>query len=164
MAVDVERLYAETSGKLAGYSRRRFNSSAEDADDVAGETFARFLAKQDTFDLERTNGNPNPLLYRIAHNLQVDQLRRSRNVSFISTDENPSIEPPAPSSGIDPETKVDIQSSLAKVHPRSRQAIALRFFEGLSVAETAQAMGTTKHAVKALEHRGLRAMRQLLTR
>ena len=39
---------------------------------------------------------------------------------------------------------------------------ALRFLQGLSVAETAEMMGRNEGAVKALQHRAVRRLAQLL--
>lgn len=45
-----------------------------------------------------------------------------------------------------------------------RQAIALRFAGGLSIAEVAKAMGKSEGAVKALQHSALGALRRILLR
>ena len=44
-----------------------------------------------------------------------------------------------------------------------REAITLRFAAGLSIAETAKAMGKKDNAVKALQHAGLKKLRRELT-
>jgi RNA polymerase sigma-70 factor (ECF subfamily) len=43
-----------------------------------------------------------------------------------------------------------------------RECVALRFLQGLSVAETAAAMGKKDGAVKALQHRAVRRLALLL--
>ena len=43
-----------------------------------------------------------------------------------------------------------------------RECIVLRFLQGLSVAETAKVMNRNEGAVKALQHRAVRRLAQLL--
>jgi len=43
-----------------------------------------------------------------------------------------------------------------------RECIALRFLQGLSVAETATIMGRNEGAVKALQHRAVRRLATLM--
>jgi DNA-directed RNA polymerase specialized sigma24 family protein len=43
-----------------------------------------------------------------------------------------------------------------------KEVISLRFAAGLSVAETAEAIGKKENAVKALQHAGLKKLRRLL--
>lgn len=49
---------------------------------------------------------------------------------------------------------------LDTLSPRRRQVIALRYFENLSVAETARVMGAATGTVKALTFQALRALRR----
>jgi RNA polymerase sigma factor (sigma-70 family) len=46
---------------------------------------------------------------------------------------------------------------------QQRAAVALRFYEGLSVAETAAALGCSTGTVKSNTSRGLAALRRLAT-
>ena len=43
-----------------------------------------------------------------------------------------------------------------------RSAIELRFIQGMSIIETAAAMGKTEESVKKLQARGLHALKQLM--
>jgi RNA polymerase sigma-70 factor (ECF subfamily) len=49
--------------------------------------------------------------------------------------------------------------ALSALEPSQRDALALRFLSGLSVRETAFALGKTEDAIKALQRRGLAALR-----
>ena len=51
---------------------------------------------------------------------------------------------------------------VAKLNPDQQECITLRFLQGLSVAETAQIMDRNEGAVKALQHRAVRRLGQLL--
>ena len=57
-----------------------------------------------------------------------------------------------------------LHAVLANLPDRQREAIVLRFFEELSVEETAAAMNCAEGTVKATVHQALRSMRQKLPR
>ncbi len=56
----------------------------------------------------------------------------------------------------------DIQRALALLSDDQQQVVILRFFEGLSVSETAEVMGKRTGAVKSLQHRALERLRAIL--
>ncbi len=60
------------------------------------------------------------------------------------------------------EQAVRLAAALAQVPEKQRQAIELRHLKGLSLAEVAAALHTTKPAVVGLLHRGLGNLRELL--
>ncbi|KRF35257.1 SigE family RNA polymerase sigma factor [Nocardioides sp. Soil805] len=53
---------------------------------------------------------------------------------------------------------------VAALPPRQRSTIALRFYEGLSVAETAAALGCSSGTVKSNTHHALARLRAMLAR
>jgi RNA polymerase sigma-70 factor (ECF subfamily) len=53
--------------------------------------------------------------------------------------------------------------ALARLTDEQRQAVELRFLQGMSVAETAAAMGRSEEAVKKLQARALVNLRRHLT-
>jgi RNA polymerase sigma-70 factor (ECF subfamily) len=56
-----------------------------------------------------------------------------------------------------------LHTVLAELPERQREAVVLRFFEDLSVQETARAMKCAEGTVKATVHQALRSMKQRLT-
>ena len=52
--------------------------------------------------------------------------------------------------------------ALASLPHAEREAVQLHHLEGMSVEDTAKAMGTTKPSVAGLIHRGLKHLRELL--
>jgi RNA polymerase sigma-70 factor (sigma-E family) len=80
--------------------------------------------------------------------------RRERPVEFVQRD------PVA--SGMPPEDRLVLIDALAQMPQRRRAVLVLRFFEGLSVVETAAALGINEGTVKSQTARGLAAMRDLL--
>ena len=51
-----------------------------------------------------------------------------------------------------------------QLSPEQQESIILRFLQGFSVAETAQAMGKNEGAIKALQYRAVRSLARLLPR
>lgn len=61
---------------------------------------------------------------------------------------------------VDLAQRADIRAGLAKLPPRIRAAIALHHLAGLSVAETAAAMGTSENTVRSQLKTGLARLRE----
>jgi RNA polymerase sigma-70 factor (ECF subfamily) len=60
------------------------------------------------------------------------------------------------------ETQRELATALLRLTPTVRAAIVLRHVDGLSVAETAEALGRPEGTIKAQVHRGLRELRLVL--
>lgn len=58
--------------------------------------------------------------------------------------------------------KLSVRAALSDLTPRQREAAVLRFYEGLSVAETAARMGCAEGTVKTLTHRAVNRLRERL--
>ncbi len=153
-------IYARYSTELFRYAVRLLDDS-QAAEDCVAETFSRFLQA-----LGRGRGPRQHLrayLYRVAHNLIMDVFRRS-------PPEPLALNPELTASGeSDPGTVVAARSeqhrvrmALLQLTPEQRQVLVLRFLEGFSSEETAAAVERSVGAVKALQHRGLAALRRLL--
>jgi RNA polymerase sigma-70 factor (ECF subfamily) len=52
--------------------------------------------------------------------------------------------------------------AVKQLNAEQQECIVLRFLQGLSVAETAQAMGKNDGAIKALQYRAIRSLGRLL--
>ncbi|WP_462100499.1 SigE family RNA polymerase sigma factor [Streptacidiphilus sp. PAMC 29251] len=67
----------------------------------------------------------------------------------------------------DPFAGVDLRQALAeemrRLSPRQREVVALRYFEDLSVEETAEALGWKKGTVKSQAHRARNSLRAQLS-
>jgi RNA polymerase sigma-70 factor (ECF subfamily) len=60
------------------------------------------------------------------------------------------------------ETQRELARALLRLTPAVRAAVVLRHVDGLSVAETAEALGRPEGTIKAQVHRGLRELRAIL--
>ena len=69
---------------------------------------------------------------------------------------------PPPSQAAGPEQRILVWSALAEVPRRQRAALVLRYWEDLSVAETAVVLGCSEGNVKSQCARGLQTLRTVL--
>lgn len=134
------------------------------AEDLTGEVFVRMVTALPGYQV--TSVPFRAWLYRIARNLLVDHYRRTGPRAPLPL--QAAHDQSAPES--DPiqlaEQRLSLaqlQRALAGLDEAQRDVVALRFLSGLSLAETAAALDRTEAAVKALQHRGLAALRQALT-
>lgn len=132
------------------------------AQDVTSETYYRLLRSV------RNGGGPtdnlSAWLYRVAHNLVVDSYRRQPDKAPVPLAQAPDLSVAGRQEARleHQERMVRARSALRKLTPLQQQVINLRFLEGLSIKETAEIMGKTQGAVKALQHRATNSMRRIL--
>ena len=129
--------------------------STQDAEDVTEEVFLRLVANLKRFEWR---GLPfGAWVFRIARNEVVSHVRRQRRRGV-----------PAQLSETMPDERQDhvaayelqatievVREATAKLPPAQRDVISLRFGAGLSVAETALALGKTQNNVKVLQHKAI---------
>ena len=105
-------------------------------------------------------------LYRIAHNVVVDQHRRRKPVISISLLERgvgESEQFTALDQVIKAEEAAALASAIAQLPEEQQQVIVLRFIEGLRHAEVARIMDKSEGACRVIQHRALTALNRLLT-
>jgi RNA polymerase sigma-70 factor (sigma-E family) len=62
----------------------------------------------------------------------------------------------------EPSDVVAVRSAVAALPPRQRAALVLRYYGGLSLAETAETLGCAEGTVKSLTHKAIAALRTTL--
>ncbi|MBI2872057.1 MAG: sigma-70 family RNA polymerase sigma factor [Chloroflexi bacterium] len=154
-------LFEQCYGQLAGYIFLRIGNRA-DADEMAGEVFLRALEAVDSFEWR---GIPmRAWLFRIAHNLVVDHLRRRDTRPTAPLDDALPIVA-ASNPGLEVEQRLQLEEvyrAMEHLNPAQREVIGLRLIGGLSAAEAGQAMGRTPGAIRELQRTALRALRKHL--
>ncbi|MBO0851300.1 MAG: sigma-70 family RNA polymerase sigma factor [Pseudonocardia sp.] len=133
------------------------------AEDLTAETFLRALRRIASVSYQ--GRDIGAWFVTIARNLVLDHVKSSRYRLEQTTSEIADLSPST--SGpeqqvLDGATHEELLRCVAKLNSDQKECIALRFLQGLSVAETARLMGRNEGAVKALQHRAVRRLAQLL--
>ena len=156
-------LYEAYYDKIYRYVMFKTGDTLE-AEDLTEEVFLRMLESIGSF---KWQGYPfTSWLFRIAHNLVIDYYRKAGRQKKTSLDDAMRV---VGSDGVDVDRKLDIELSIKEVKDAmggltqlQQEVLSLRFAGGLSVAETAEAMGKKENAVKALQHAAIKKLRTLL--
>ncbi len=136
----------------------RLVSDRHAAEDMAQEAFLRIFEARDRY---QPTAAFRTYLTRIVVRLCLDYLRKGR-----PTPASESIQPADPlaspaSQAEEAERAAAVERAISELPPKQRAALVLRYHEGLSGQETAEAMETT---VKAVERLLARARAALLAR
>ncbi|MEP3330163.1 RNA polymerase sigma factor [Sedimentitalea sp.] len=155
----------ELTNRLAprafGVAMRVLGDRAE-AEDVAQEAMVRLWRMAP--DWQPGTAKVSTWLYRVTLNLCLD-IKRRRRGGMARLDDVP--EPPDPSESaaehLQQAARVDaLQSALATLPDRQREAVVFRHLEGLSNPEIAEVMDISTEAVESLTARGKRALSRAL--
>jgi len=154
-AADLERLVADRGEQLLR-TAVLLAGSHQDGEDLLQAGLERLLRRG-----RRIEGSLEGYLRRRLYNLAADGWRRQgawrRKLPVIGASQPPA-EP-------DVMAAADLREALMRIlrmlPPRQRAVIVLRYWEQLSQAETAAALGCSEGAVKSSASRGLQRMRDL---
>lgn len=137
-------------------------SDREKAKDLVQEAFTRtwaYLARGGRVE------NFKAFLYRTAQNLIVDEARRKQPV-FVETIADADLVPLSEdvAAGVANLFDADrVIKAMATLPDHYRDVLTLRFVDGMSPAEVAEALGVTENVVSVRTHRGVRKLRESLT-
>lgn len=103
-------------------------------------------------------------LFRIAHNQVVSYYRKNGNhVRANSLSENIVDHRQDPAATVETRLTLDDLFQASQDLPEAqREVVALRFAVGLSISETAQALGKREGNIKALQHKAVARLQRLL--
>lgn len=157
----IATIYEETFPVVYRYIARRIGDE-ESARDLTSDVFSSLLQS-----VERgrsPEGSPLAWLFHTAHNAVIDYYRSQTHRNHTQLDENV----PKSGSGLEKLTETRLMAeqareALAMLTADQQQVIALRFLEGMSLAEVAEIVGKPIGAVKSLQYRGLMALQRHLT-
>ena len=127
------------------------------SDDLVQEALARLFA---AWPRVRARGDPGAYARRVVVNLYLDHRRRPwrREEPTAVPPEPDPLEDAHPADGV----RADVIAALADVPPGQRAVLVLRFWEDLSVEQTARVLNTSEGNVKSQSSRGLAALRSAL--
>lgn len=139
------------------------------AEDLAQDAFVRAFARLKTYDPQRRFS---AWFFQVLHNVAVDYLRRKR-IETVSLDALQADGYPGPAtneSASSPEAEVErralaaaLSDALGRIRSEYREAIVLRYQQGLAVEEIADVLQLPEGTVKTFLHRGRKELAAILT-
>ncbi len=154
------QIYDQYYTKMFEYCYLRTSDRAA-SEDLASDVFLEALRGIRRY---RYRGLPlSAWLYRIAHNVTADFLRRRARRPTVPLGNEQNHPQLVTADNADANVRwQDVHASIQQLTDDQQQVIMLRFFEGLSHEETATIMGRRPGAVRVLQNRALNALRRVM--
>jgi RNA polymerase sigma-70 factor (ECF subfamily) len=133
------------------------------AEDFTSETFLRALRRIGTISYQ--GRDIGAWFITIARNIVLDHLKSARHrleLTTADTLEGKEQAQSTESAVLDLLQSERLMQAVAKLGDEQRECVMLRFVHGLSVNETARVMGKNDGAIKALQHRAVRKLADLI--
>lgn len=166
---DAFRLLVERHGRAVFRLAYRITANEQDAEDVVQETFLKAYRELDRYE---SRCSFSTWLYRIASNCALDLIRK-RKIREQKRERSPDPERDillsVPAANPGPERALysaqiseSVHAALEQLSSQERAAFVLRHFEGLSIGEIGQALGTGDSATKHSIFRAVQKLRRSL--
>ena len=133
------------------------------AEDFTSETFLRALRRISSISYQ--GRDIGAWFVTIARNIVLDHMKSARHRLEVTTGdtlEGNDREPSPEAAVIDALTSERLMAAVAQLGDEQRECVMLRFIQGFSVSETASVMGKNDGAIKALQHRAIRKLADLV--
>jgi RNA polymerase sigma-70 factor (ECF subfamily) len=154
-------LYESLAPTVLGYLRAR---GAPDPEGVCGEVFCQLVR-----DIHRFTGDEEGFrswVFVMVHHRLLDDLRKRRRRPESPADPQSfsavSVSRDVAEEVVDRRRVEELRAIIDELTPAQREVLLLRIFGDLKIEEVAKAVGRRPGAVKALQRRGLEAVRRKL--
>jgi len=148
-------LVSRHGGRIHAYLARLTGDAAE-AEDLAQESWVRIARSAEGFDPGRRF---RPWAYGIATNVARDRYRRARARGGPHAPLPGTLAAPDGGEGRTM-ARLDLRGRLAELPERLRQTLVLRYFDGLTEPEIAEALGIARGTVKSRLHSAVASLRR----
>lgn len=136
-----------------------FLGDEKKAEDLAQEAFLKILESAESY---QPTASFTTYLYRVVANACLDYRKKKRPSSSAQlSDRKDDADGPADVL-IRQDRREAVRRAIDSLPERQRMSLVLQYYEGLSYAETAEAMGCTESAVDSLLVRARRKLRRKL--
>jgi len=146
-----EALVRRYQRRVHGFAYQHLHDPDE-AQDLAQEIFVRLYRALARYDSARPF---DPWFWKLATNVSLNYLRRNANTPAPDPGEGWSGDAPQPEAA-------QLQDALSDLEPRSRLALLLHYYSGLSLEEVASTLGLSVPALKSRMHRARATLRRAL--
>lgn len=158
--VEFDALYRDCVADVHAYALSLLGDRAS-AEDVTAAAFERLYRSRTRIDPAR--GTQRGLLFTIARNAALDELRRRRRRGLqlvADVTEAEAAEADNAGAGIERSERLEtIRAALATLAPREREIVLLKFHGQLTNAELARALGVSESNAGTRLHRALTRLR-----
>jgi RNA polymerase sigma-70 factor (ECF subfamily) len=154
-------LYDEYFDRIARYIYVRLGDRNE-AENLAGEVFLKALESLKSY---KERGIPmQAWLFRIAHNVSVDHLRKRGKIATVPIDGVQIAAKEDPVATAEKNIEMErVNEAIQKLTPEQREVVRLRFFGGLSSKEVGDILRKSDGAVREMQRSAVERLRSLLT-
>jgi len=158
-----EYLVKKHQGALINYFLR-FTQNIDTAKEFSQEVFLRLYTARMRY---RPDSKFTTYLFTIAHNLVVNEVFVKKRPETSAARDDAVDATPSPDDGpeqslITHDERRKVHDALGRLNARERSALIMKYTEGLSYAEIAEATGTSVAAVESLLSRAKEKMRKTL--
>jgi RNA polymerase sigma-70 factor, ECF subfamily len=155
--IAADELYKEHHEHIFRFIWSRVHD-AQFAEDLTGEVFTRMVANLSSYSDRLLPFRA--WLYRIARNLIIDQQRKESSARALQDVVAQPLDQTSPEDRAEAALTLErLRRALEKIDPEQQEVVELRFLAELSLEEVALVLNKSVPAVKALQHRGLAALR-----
>lgn len=153
-------LYEEYYDKLARYVYVHIGDR-EEAEDIAGEVFLKALKSLKSY---REQGIPmQGWLFRIAHNLTVDHLRKMNKRRPVPADSVVLLGNDDPVDSAEKTIEFErVSEAMKQLTMEQREVISLRFFGGFTSREVGGILGKSDGAVREMQRAAIERLRGIM--
>lgn len=140
---------------------RRIVIDHDDANDVLQNAFIKAWSNLDTFQGKSTLAT---WLYRIAINEALDLMRKKKQSTQVSTDDEPAIASRlmADTYFDGDEAQAELQAAVATLPDVQRTVFTLKYYEDMKYSEISQILHTSEGALKASYHLAVKKITDIL--
>lgn len=153
-------LYQDYYDKIARYAYVHIGNRTE-AEDIAGEVFLKALRSLKSY---QERGAPmQAWLFRIAHNMVVDYLRKMTKRKTVPIDTVPIEGSVDPASVAEKNVEFErVTRAMEQLTREQREVLGLRFFGGLTSKEAGSILNKSHGAVREMQRAAIEKLRQIL--
>ena len=160
MEAAIAGLFEEYYDKVVRYIYIRISDQPE-AEDLAGEVFLKALKSMGSY-----RGSAEQLrfwIFKIARNIVIDHYRKMSKRKTVNLDDVEISDGSNVEEMVEKRLQVgELTKAMTQLTEAQREVIGLRFFAGLSSAETAQILGKSSGAVREMQCDAIQRLRKLM--
>ena len=153
-SVEEQRSFEEyVAARMPALTRTAYllTGNHHDAEDLVQRSLVKAVGRW-----SRIADHPEPYVRRILYHESVSAWRRRPRGERL-------VEGPPEAAGVpdDPSLRVALRDALARLTPKQRTVLVLRFYEDLTEVQTAQALGVGVGTVKSQTRHALKRLKEL---